>query len=107
MIVNSIYFIFFSIAILISTIGYGLVFQKIFLNNIKYSNLPVSGVFGLFLLYIISSISHLFFAHDYIHNLIIHILGITAFIYIGSKNKIDKEQLKLIFIFFKIAFFPG
>tara|TARA_B100001540_G_C15802039_1_gene640322 strand:+ start:1126 stop:2844 length:1719 start_codon:yes stop_codon:yes gene_type:complete len=104
MIIHSIYFIFFSIVILISILGYGLVFQRIFLNNINYSNLSVSGVFGLFLLYIISSISHLFFAHDYIHNLIIHIFGIAAFIYNGSKSKIDKEQLKLIFIFFVVLF---
>ena len=102
--INLIYFIFFSIFFLLSTLGYGLIFQRFFLKRNFFSNLALSGIFGLFTLYIISSISHLIFAHNYAHNAIVHVIGITSFLYFNLTKQVNKKQSILIFIFFLILF---
>ncbi|MBS29561.1 MAG: hypothetical protein CMG39_00150 [Candidatus Marinimicrobia bacterium] len=101
-------FIFLSLTILIivSTLGYGLIFcNKIFLKS-RYINLPFKGIFGIFFLYIISSLTHLVLPHNHIHNSLLLFFGITFFIISFEKKIIEKKQLKIIFIIF-ICLFNG
>ena len=85
--------IFFSYLILstLSVIGFGC-----FLNNFlklknESSNLGLIGIFGLFLLSLISSFTHLFLSHSYAHNIIV--LLVTS----KYKNSISKINIKTIY----------
>ena len=60
-----------SLFITMSTIGHGFFFKKIANLNLNSNNLGLTGIFGLFFLSILSSYSHLFFAHNYLHNILI------------------------------------
>ena len=85
--------------LLLSVIGFGFLFQKIcFVNILKHDDQKVlfTGFYGLFLLTFISLITSLFFPHNFIHNLLIHFLGILFFIFIKFKNK--KTYLKKIIL---------
>ena len=76
-------FIFLSLTILIivSTLGYGLIFcNKIFLKS-RYINLPFKGIFGIFFLYIISSITHIVLPHNHIHNSLLLFLELHFLLY--------------------------
>ena len=79
MIINTLIFIIFSFVILFSTIGYGLFFSKIIVGRSIYLNLASQSLFGILLLYFISSFTHLFFPHDYVHNLILLLVGLFFF----------------------------
>ena len=61
-------FFFTSLIILLSTIGYGLIFTKLFKFEKFNYNYGLVGILGLFILSIISSYTHLFFSHNHIHN---------------------------------------
>ena len=76
--------------LLLSVIGFGLFFQKICFANIQKNDdqkVIFIGFYGLFLLTFISFLTSLFFSHNYIHNLLIHFLGILFFIFVKFKNK--------------------
>ena len=97
----SIYLIFYGIIIL-SVIGYGLLFQNILSNSIDIE-FEYNLLGSLFFLISLSYLTHFFFNHGYIHNLIITILGITSFIFHLFKNKLLlKEYLKYICFVFGI-----
>ena len=102
MLLNLFLFVSFPILILISTIGYGLIFNNLFLKNNSYLNISVLGFLGLFALYFISSFTHVFVAHSYIHNILINIFGV--FFFILYRKKFNKEELKILLIFFLILF---
>ena len=85
--------------LLLSTIGYGFVFQKICFNSIQNKekqNLIYIGFYGLFFLTFIAMITSLFYPHNFIHNFIIHFFGLFFLIYSKIKNK--KIYLKNIFL---------
>ena len=97
-----IFFVSFYV-LLISVIGYGLLFQAISFGLIKDMSNQKSiyiGFYGLFLITIISLITSLFMPHNFLHNIVLHILGISFFIFLKVKNK--NEYLKVIFL---ISFF--
>ena len=87
---------------LISTIGYGLIFNNLFLKNNNYFNISALGFLGLFFLYFISSVTHIFVAHNYIHNILVHSFGVIFFIFF--RKKFYNDELKILFIFFIILF---
>ena len=92
-----IFFLFFYL-LLISVIGYGFLFQNIFLKKIKNlddQKIIYTGFYGLFSLTFISIFSSLFFSHNFTHNLLLHFFGILSFLRIQIENK--KEFLKNIF----------
>lgn len=92
-----IFFLFFYL-LLISVIGYGFLFQNIFLKKIKNlddQKIIYTGFYGLFSLTFISIFSSLFFSHNFTHNLLLHFFGILSFLIIQIENK--KEFLKNIF----------
>ena len=84
--VSSFYFL------LLSVIGYGLIFQNLCFEKIKNFNDENSifiGFNGLFLITLISLITSLFVPHNFFHNLILHIIGIVFLLSI--KQKIRKN----------------
>ena len=97
MIILFILFAFFS---LISIIGYGAIFNKFLLKNKECLNLGLLGFTGFFLLSSISYFTHLFFPHNFTHNLIILFLGILSFIifYINKNIIIKKENIYILLL---------
>jgi len=76
--------LFFFIIIYLSSIGYGIFFQKyIFGNNINNS-IGETGIFGLFFLCFISILFHFFIPLNNIFNLVILFLGITIVFYFND-----------------------
>ena len=74
-------FFLISFIILLSTIGFGLIFTKIFrFGNFNY-NYGLIGLLGLFNLSVIVSYTHLFTAHNFSHNLIILLIGLVFFFF--------------------------
>ena len=80
----SFYFLLFSV------IGYGLFFQSFCFEKIKNFNDEKSiflGFYGLFFITLISLLTSLFLPHNFIHNLILHIIGMILFISYKAQNK--------------------
>ena len=64
---------------LISVLGYGFLLNKVCFNNEVDNNLVYIGFYGLALLTLISFLTSLIFAHNFLHNIIIHSIGIIFF----------------------------
>ena len=95
--------LFFLVSLIIcySTLGYGILVLKILkFKDLNY-NLGAVGFLGLFFLSIISNITHIFVAHDYVHNLIVVIAGLYVLI---STKKFTLIQLKFVSIIFALLF---
>ena len=91
--------------LLISTIGFGILFHKLSFGLIKDFNDESTiyiGFYGLFLITFISLISSLLFPHNQIHNLVLHIFGIVCFFSFKIKNK--KNYLKIIILISLVTF---
>ena len=102
MVLNFFIFLAYSLTLLLSTIGYGLIFNKIIFKKNDLLNLSLLGIFGLFLLYLVSFFTHLFVAHNFLHNILIHMLGL--FFFSKFRSQINKKELKLILLFFFVLF---
>ena len=101
MILSLFLFFLISLLILFSTIGYGLLVTKFLkFENFNY-NYGLIGFLGLFILSIIASLTHLFAPHNYIHNILIILIGITSLITIDRKKF---KKLKYILIVFVLLF---
>ncbi len=95
--INLIIFTISFYLILLSVIGYGILFQNLCLEKLDSLNNSKSiylGFYGLFLITLISLITSLFVSHNFFHNILIHGLGIIFLIFIKIKDK--KNYLKLI-----------
>ena len=79
--------------IIFSIIGYGFFFQK-FLIKDNSVDIGYIGIFGIFLLILISYISHFFIAHNQIFNSFIMISGLVNF-YRNRNNDLIKKNVKL------------
>ena len=91
----------FYLTIIISLIGYGYLFERLFYREILESNFGYTGLRGIFLLIFYSFLSHFFFAHGYVHNVILTLLGVIFFIfYILKATKKKKYPLILLANFF-------
>ena len=90
-------FFIFSLIILLSTIGYGLITIRL-LRFEKYNlNYGLVGILGLFTLSIISSYTHILYPHNYTHNLIIIFFGLLSLIFL---NKNFLKEVKVYFSYF-------
>ena len=94
MILNTVIFSILSVLIVFSTLGYGLVFTNKILQNNQYLNLSIKGIFGIFFLYIISSVTHLVVPHNYTHNIILLIIGLLIFLIFLKKGFVKKKRVK-------------
>ena len=97
--INIILFYFLSI---ISTLGYGFFFKKIFTNRNTDLDYGYCGLIGIFFLTIYSYLSHFFIKHGLIHNSILFLIGISFFLYLFKKNYKKKNFIVLCIIFFVI-----
>ena len=99
-------FIFFYFLIINSTIGYGFLVAHSTKINFKFFDISFLGLLGVFILLLVSYTSHLFVAHNYIHNLIILIVGILSFTFFlfKEKNKSNIIKLNIFFLFLFISF---
>ena len=79
MLLNLITFTFYPLFLLFSTLGYGIIFNHLIFNKSQLFNLSLVGLFGLFLIYFISFFTHLFVPHNYLHNIIFHLVGLILF----------------------------
>ncbi len=95
---------FFYLVSILSTLGYGLYFQKII--NIPYNKkcLGYSGLIGLFFLTIYSYLSNFFYAHNIYHNLIILFIGLVLFYLSYIRRLFSKKEIKFLVILFSIIF---
>lgn len=97
--INIILFYFLSI---ISTLGYGFFFRKIFTNKNVDLDYGYCGLIGIFFLTIYSYISHFFIKHGLLHNSIIFFLGILMFILLLGSNYKKNNLIVLCIVFFVI-----
>ncbi len=95
------FFIFFNL-ILLSVLGFGFFASKIFFKNRLKKNLGFVGLFGLFFLLIYSYYSHFFIPHDYIHNVVILLIGLFLFIY--YIKDFDFLSFKILLVVFLLLF---
>jgi len=105
MIYNFLVFIFYYLLILISILGYGLFFLKILKIKINSNNFGYTGLFGIYILLVYSYLSNLIIAHNEIHNILIHFIGIILFIFSIKKNYLKyKKEIIFTFIVFLLIF---
>ena len=77
---------------ILSSIGYGFLFSKIFDIEFLKLNLGYIGIIGIFFSIFISVITSYFYPHNFYHNTIFHIVGLISFGFF-IKNIIKKEIL--------------
>ena len=86
--------------ILFSIIGFGYLSSK--LLSIRFS-LGELGLSGILFMTILSYITNLFVAHDYIHNSIFLVIGLFAFFSV-SKKKLFRKKIRLILLVSSVLF---
>ena len=85
--------------LLISVIGFGILFNSLCFEPIKDMSDQKAiyiGFYGLFLLTLISLLTSYFFSHNFTHNILLHSIGILSFIFFSVKNKLN--YLRTIFL---------
>ena len=83
-----------------STIGYGFIFSRISNKEMLSINIGYIGIIGFFFLSLISIFTSFFFAHNYLHNIILHsfgMIGFLNFIY-NSKKFLELKYLWLLIV---------
>tara|TARA_B100001057_G_scaffold346860_1_gene348171 strand:+ start:6609 stop:8273 length:1665 start_codon:yes stop_codon:yes gene_type:complete len=102
---NLLIYLFFYVLITISVVGYGFLIQNI-LKNKTHINFEYNLLGSLLFLIFLSYLTHFFFNHGYLHNIIIIIIGTISFIFsFFNEKKIFKKHLNYIFLLFGILLF--
>ena len=65
--------------ILISIIGYGLIFNRLFKLNLSLKEFSLIGIIGLIFITFISFVTNIVVAHNFEHNILFLSIGITYF----------------------------
>ena len=91
---------FYLILIISSILGYGFLLAQFLNKNLLKYNLGYIGILGLLALVLISYTTIFFFKHDYVHNSIIHFIGLVSFAYFFCKLKLNKDYILLIILIF-------
>jgi len=99
------YFLLYFSALIISfsILGYGFLLSRIIDKNLLSYNLGYQGLLGILFLTFISYLTIFFMKHGYIHNIIVHIIGISSFV-IYFKKKFSFKDIKKFLILFSILF---
>ena len=94
----------FYFLILYSIMGYGKIFT---LFNSNYQGSSFDGLLGIALLILISYLTNIFFAHNFLHNSLIIFFGFIIFIYDFKKNFLKRifeyRDITIIFLIIFIA----
>ena len=100
---NHLIFITYLSIFLLSNIGYGYLFASLFSKGLKNLNFGYLGIVGLFFIVLISISSSYFVSHNYIHNTVLHTIGLITFFNNLFENKLkNTKQLKNLFLIFLI-----
>ncbi len=91
-------FIFYIILFSISTIGYGFIFSKIIDNDLLKYNIGWQGIIGFFTISLLSILTSFFFAHSFLHNSLLHLIGIGSFLKFSKQLKNLYEIKNLFFL---------
>ena len=109
---DTIIFIAIFFLIMISSVGYGILFSKYIINYSKPHeslNLGLIGILGLMTITFISYLTNFIYLHNYLHNSILILIGAFFFIYYFYKNKIDLSKkfyfLLLVSLLYLVALF--
>ena len=94
---------FYLILIVSSILGYGFLLAQLLNKNILKYNLGYIGILGLLTLVLISYTTIFFVKHDYIHNSIIHSIGLISFAYFFRNLKLNKDYILLIVLIFLLS----
>ena len=93
--------------ILLSIVGYGLLFNGFNFKNQKKIHIGFSGLCGIFFLIIYAYFSNLFIPHSKFHNTVILSLGLISFFFFLFKNLENKNfqnELIILIIIFILLF---
>ena len=96
--------LFFYILIILSVLGYGLLFQNFLYQKIERYDLGYVGLYGIFFLILYSYISNLLISHSSYHNFFIHLIGLLLLIYYINKERIKFVQFNYFFTVVLIIF---
>ncbi|MDC0249820.1 hypothetical protein OAK18_00285 [Candidatus Pelagibacter sp.] len=103
MITNYFLLYFSALIISFSILGYGFLLSKIIDKNLLSYNLGYQGLLGILFLTFISYLTIFFMKHGYIHNIFVHIIGVSSFV-IYFKKKFSLKDIKKFLILFSILF---
>ena len=90
--------------IIFSIIGYGVLFNRFFYRSSE-NDIGFIGIYGIFILIIISYITSFFLPHTELFNSIIIIFGLINFFINRSKELIKKNIKNLLFVFIILIVF--
>jgi hypothetical protein len=91
---------FYLILIISSILGYGFLLAQFLNKNLLKYNLGYIGILGLLALVLVSYTTIFFIKHEYVHNSIIHFIGLISFAYFFRKLKLNKDYILLIILIF-------
>ena len=94
---------FYLILIISSILGYGFLLAQFLNKNLLKYNLGYIGILGLLALVILSYTTIFFTKHGYVHNLIVHAIGLISFAFFFCKLKLNKDYILLIILIFLLS----
>ena len=103
MITNYFLLYFSALIISFSILGYGFLLSRIIYKDLLSYNLGYQGLLGILFLTFISYLTIFFIKHGYIHNIIVHSIGVSSFIFF-LKKKFSLKDIKKFLILFSILF---
>ena len=83
--------------------GYGFLLSNFLNKNLLKYNLGYIGILGLLALVLLSFSTIFFVKHGFIHNTIVHFIGLTSFIFFFKKLKLNKDYILLIILIFFLS----
>jgi hypothetical protein len=86
-----------------SILGHGFLLANFLNKNLLKYNLGYIGILGLLTLVLASYTTIFFTKHDYVHNSIVHFIGLVSFAYFFCKLKLNKEYILLIILIFLLS----
>ena len=106
---NTLLFLFTFLFIIFSILGYGILYSRLINLKCKNLSLGIEGIMGCFFYTLISFVTHIFFSHNFIHNLITNFFGLIIFFYFFLNNfviyKIKILKFLLLILLFIILLF--
>ena len=91
-------FILYILLFIFSIIGHGEIFSRIVYKDFTKLNLGYIGIIGFFSLSVYSILSSFFFAHNYLHNTIIHMVGLAGLYLFLTRDKQNFKEIKYLLI---------
>jgi hypothetical protein len=94
---------FYLILIISSILGYGFLLAQFLNKNLLKYNLGYIGILGLLALAILSYTTIFFTKHGYVHNIVVHVVGLISFTFFFCKLKLNKDYILLIALIFLLS----